>query len=286
LTPKPAPHPAPAGQRILAGILFMCGAGLLFPVMSGFAKFLGADYNTLQISWARAFGHIVFMLIFFVPKFGLGMLRTRRLGTQLMRSLMLFTSNVASFLAIVYIPLGQAAAITMMAPLLVLPLAWLVLGERAARAHIGALLVGFVGVLILIQPGSAVFQWAALLPLLSAACYAIDTPETSTIYSSIVGGFGMLLVLPFVWKTPHGARDIIFFCSLGVLGAMGHYFVARALTYAPANIVAPFQYMQLIGSVVVGYLFFGDFPDFLGWVGAAIIVGAGLYIGWSQRKPG
>ena len=67
---------------------------------------------------------------------------------------------------------------------------------------------------------------------------------------------------------------------------MGHYFVARALAYAPANIVAPFQYMQLIGSVVVGYLFFGDFPDFVGWVGAAIIVGAGLYIGWSQRKPG
>ena len=67
---------------------------------------------------------------------------------------------------------------------------------------------------------------------------------------------------------------------------MGHYFVARALTYAPANIVAPFQYMQLLGSVIVGYLFFGDFPDLLGWVGAAIIVGAGLYIGWSQRKPG
>ncbi len=104
--------------------------------MSGFAKFLGADYNTLQISWARAFGHIVFMLIFFVPRFGLGMLRTRRPGAQLMRSLMLFTSNAASFLAIVYIPLGKAAAITMMAPLLVLPLAWIVLGERASRTHI------------------------------------------------------------------------------------------------------------------------------------------------------
>ncbi|MCX7366733.1 MAG: DMT family transporter, partial [Alphaproteobacteria bacterium] len=74
------------------------------------------------------------------------------------------------------------------------------------------------------------------------------------------------------------------FCCLGVLGGIGHYFVARALTYAPANIVSPFQYMQLIGSVVVGYLFFGDFPDVLGWVGAAIIVGAGLYIGLAQSR--
>ncbi len=289
--------PAPAGQRILAGILFMCGAGLLFPVMSGFAKFLGADYNTLQISWARAFGHIVFMLIFFVPRFGLAMLKTRRPGTQLARSLMLFTSNAASFLAIAYIPLAKAASITMMAPLLVLPLAWFVLGERASRRHMMALAVGFAGVLILLQPGTEVFQWAALLSLLSAVCYAvyqvltrlisgIDTPETSAIYSSILGGFGMFAVLPFVWKTPEGARDIFFFCSLGVLGALGHYFVARALKYAPANIVAPFQYMQLIGSVVVGYLFFGDFPDFLGWIGAAIIVGAGLYIGWTQRRRG
>lgn len=283
-------------QRLLAGILFMCGAGLLFPVMSGFAKFLGADYNTLQISWARAFGHIVFMLIFFVPRFGIGMLRARRPLTQLARSAMLFTSNAASFLAIVFIPLAQASAITMMAPLLVLPLAWIVLREHSTRGAIVALGVGFVGVLVLIQPGTELFHWASLLSLLSAACYAIyqvltrlisniDSPETSAIYSSTVGGFGMLLVLPFVWKTPEGLRDIFYFCSLGVLGAMGHYFVARALAYAPANIVAPFQYMQLLGSVIVGYLFFGDFPDLLGWVGAAIIVGSGLYIGLSQRKP-
>ena len=88
---------------------------------------------------------------------------------------------------------------------------------------------------------------------------------------------------PFVWRTPETLRDVAFFCSLGVLGALGHYCVAQALHYAPANIVTPFQYMQLLGSVAVGYLFFGNFPDLVGWIGAAIIVGAGLYIGWSQR---
>jgi drug/metabolite transporter (DMT)-like permease len=290
------PQPAPARQRIIAGILFMCGAGLLFPVMSGFAKFLGQDgFNSLQVSWARAFGHIVFMLVFFMPRFGLAMLRTRRPGTQLGRSAMLFTSNAASFLSITFIPLGKAASITMMAPFFVLPLAWATLGERSTRGRVVATLFAFAGVLLVIRPGTELFHWASLLSLLSAVCYAvyqvltrlisgIDSPETSTFYSSLVGGFGMFLVLPFVWRTPETVRDILFFCSLGVIGAVGHYFVTRALTYAPANIVAPFQYMQLLGSVVVGYLFFGDFPDVLGWVGAAIIVAAGLYIGWSQTR--
>mgnify|MGYP003351695973 CR=1 FL=1 len=110
------------------------------------------------------------------------------------------------------------------------------------------------------------------------------SPETSAIYSSIFGAFGLLLVMPFVWKTPETWRDIALFCSLGVLGAIGHYFVARALQLAPANVVTPFQYFQLIGSVIVGYVFFGHFPDALTWVGAAIIVGAGLYIGWTQTR--
>ena len=274
----------------------MCGGGLLFPVMSGFAKFLGEDgYDSLQISWARAFGHIVYMLIFFVPKFGTQMLRTRRIGTQLVRSLMLFISNASSFLSITYIPLAKAASITMMAPFFVLPIAWIWLGERTTRSRLVAMAVGFAGVLLVIRPGTELFHWASLLSLLSGFCYAvyqvltrlistIDSPETSGFYSSIVGGFGMFLVLPFVWKTPETARDIFFFCSLGVIGGTGHYFVARALNNAPANIIAPFQYFQLLGSVVVGYLFFGDFPDFLGWIGAAIIVGGGLYIGWSQTR--
>ncbi len=288
---------ASASQRVLAGILFMCGAGLLFPVMSGFAKFLGEDgYNSLQVSWARAFGHIVFMLAVFVPRFGLGMLRTRRPVIQLTRSAMLFTSNATNFFAIIFIPLAKTASISLMAPLIVVPLAWALLGERTTVGRLVALAVGFVGVLIVIRPGTELFHWASLFAVVSAVCYAVyqvltrkvagsDPPETSTIYSSVIGAFGMFLVLPFVWRTPESLRDILYFCSLGVIGALGHYLVARAFTNAPANIVSPFQYMQLIGSVTVGYLFFGDFPDLLTWVGAAIIVGSGLYIGWSQTRP-
>jgi drug/metabolite transporter (DMT)-like permease len=219
------------------------------------------------------------------------------LGTQLMRSCLLIMSNLSYFFAITFIPIAMAATISLTAPLVVALLAWPMLGERTTVGRLVALGVGFTGVVIVIRPGTDLFQWASLFVVWSAACYAlyqiltrriagIDSPETSAIYSSIVGAFGMILILPFVWKTPESLRDIFYFCSLGVLGALGHYCVARAMAYAPANIVSPFQYMQLLGSVAIGYLFFGDFPDILGWVGAAIIVGAGLYIGWSQRKSG
>ncbi|HEX9326417.1 MAG TPA: DMT family transporter, partial [Reyranella sp.] len=228
------------GQRILAGILFMCGAGVLFPVMNGFAKFLGeSGYDSLQVSWARAFGHILFMLAAFVPRFGIGMLRTRRPGTQILRSVLLMTSNLSFFFAIVSIPIAKAASISLTAPLVVALLAWPMLGERTTVGRLVALGVGFLGVVIVIRPGTEVFQWASLFVVASATCYALyqiltrriagtDSPETSAIYSSTIGAFGLIVVLPFVWQTPHSLRDILYFCSLGVLGALGHYCVARA----------------------------------------------------------
>ena len=126
----------------------------------------------------------------------------------------------------------------------------------------------------------------ALYQILTRRIAGIDSPETSAIYSSTVGGFGLILILPFVWQTPHSLLHVALFCSLGVLGAIGHYCVARAMHLAPANVISPFQYFQLLSSVAVGYFFFGNFPDLIGWLGAAIIVAAGLYIGVSQRKVG
>ena len=287
---------APA-QNTLLGILFICLAGLLFPMMNGVAKTLGADYSSLQVSWARAFGHVVFMLAAFLPRHGLGLLRTRRPGLQIARSATLFLSNLCFFFAIAFIPIAKAAAISMTAPLIVALLAWPMLKERTTVSRVVALGVGFAGVLTVIRPGTAVFQWASLFVLASAASYglyqiltrtiaAADPPETSTVYSSVVGAFGIMLALPFVWETPRSLFDVALFCSLGVLGALGHYCVARALGYAPASVVSPFQYFQLLGSVAVGWLVFDDLPDALTWIGAGVIVLSGLFIGWSQTRSG
>src|ERR1700733_1453849 len=106
-------------STLLLGVAFICLSGLTPPLMNGVAKLLGENYSSLQVSWARAFGHIVFMLMVFVPKFGLGMLRTRRPLIQLTRSAMLFMSNATNFFAIVFIPLAKTASISLMAPLMV-----------------------------------------------------------------------------------------------------------------------------------------------------------------------
>ena len=282
-----------APQRLLLGIFLMLAAGLLFALMAGFAKLLGQHYSSLQISWARAFGHILFLSALFMPHMGLSLFRTRRPGLQLFRSAMLFTSNLNFFYAISFIPLAKAAAISLAAPLIVALLAWPMLGERTTRGRVVALLIGFVGVLVVIRPGTAIFQWASVFVLISAAAYGvyqiltrriagIDPPETSALYSAFVGGFGMFVVLPFVWIAPLSLLDVGLFCGVAILGALGHYCVAHAFGYAPANVLSPFQYFQLVGSGAVGWLLFSELPDSITWAGAAIIVAAGLYIGWSQ----
>ena len=282
-------------RRLLMGVLFMCGSGIVFPVMNGAAKLLGTHYNSVQISWARAFGHVLFLMMAFLPKYGIEFLKTKKPALQGFRSLMLFLSNLCFFFAISFIPIAQAASISMTGPLVVALLAWPMLGERTTKLRLFLLAAGFGGVVIVIRPGSDLFHWASLFVVASSACYGmyqiltrrvstVDSPATSAFYSSTVGAFVMIAAMPFVWKTPVNAFDLALFGGMGVLGATGHYCVARALQLAPANLVSPFQYFQLIGSVLVGYLVFGDLPDGWTWFGAGVIVTAGLTLGWTQTR--
>ena len=276
--------------RPLMGILFMCLAGSFLPMMNGLAKLLSQDYASEQVVWARTVSHLVFVLALFVPKAGWGLLRTRRPGVQFLRSCLLIASTSLFFSAIRHVPIAKAASISFTAPLIVMLLSAPLLGERVTRTRLLAAMVGFGGVLIVIRPGFEVFHWASLLILGSASCYAvyqvltrlvagIDRPETSVVYSVLVGAVLMSLIVPFSWKTPDSVVDALLLGSLGVFGGLGHYCVARAMTYAPANFVSPFQYWQMIGSVAIGYLLFAEVPDAFTWLGAALIIGAGIFIG-------
>lgn len=282
-------------QRPMLGILFMLLATSLFPVMNGLVKVLSAEYSSEQIIWARTASHLVFVLALFAPRYGLRLLRTVRPGVQIARSLVLLASTTCFFSGVKFIPLAEAASISFMSPFIVALLAVPYLGEKVSPVRLIAVAVGFCGVLVVIRPGTDVFRWASLLIVGSALCYATyqiltrkvagyDRPETSVVYSALVGTLVMTLIVPFFWTTPKSLADAALLASLGVLGGLGHYCVARALTYATASVVSPFHYWQIVGSVLVGYLLFADLPDAYTWTGAALIIASGLFIGWRETR--
>ena len=286
---------APRPARVIRGILLMLAAVSLFALMNTLVKLLSANYDSLQIVWARTLGHFAFMLAIFAPARGAHILRSRHLGTQFLRSIMQICSTFCFFTGLAFMPLAEATTIGFLSPLLVALLAVPMLGESLTRARLAALILGFAGVLLVIQPGSDVFHWASLLILCSSAFYAIytvltrrvgpyDPPETSVVYSALVGAFLTSAIVPFFWKTPAGALDTAAFVATGLLGGLGHYCVARALVNAPANVISPFQYFQLLGAGLLGYLVFGNLPTLTAWIGAATIIASGLWIGWSESR--
>jgi len=283
-------------SRPLLGVAYMCGACALFPIMNGLVKLLAATYDATQIVWFRIVVHLCLVAVVFTPQLGLALFRTHRIGLQTVSSIAMLVSTLCFFSAVKYVGVAEAISISFVSPLVVVFLAWPLLGERITALRLAAVALGFAGVLVVIRPGSAVFHWASLLLLGSAFCYAlyqivirrlagVDHPATSIFYSVLLGSILLSFVLPIVWQTPRSWQDWLLFLSLGVLGGLGHYCVAKALTFASANLVAPFNYTQMIGSVIVGYLLFAEVPDLYTWLGTAVIVGAGLLVTWQATRP-
>jgi drug/metabolite transporter (DMT)-like permease len=285
----------PRQTSLLLGIFFMCAACTLFPIMNGIVQVLSRTYPSEQIIWARTTGHLLIVLALIVPRYGFSVLKSRKPGVQVSRSLLLLASTTFFFFSVKDVPLAKASSISFMSPFFVTLLALPMLGEQIGWKRLAAVTVGFLGVLVVIRPGSEVFQPAALGIVVSAFCYAIyqiltrqvaglDRPETSVMYSGLFGALVMCCVIPFFWVPFNSWSDIFWHLTLGVLGAAGHWCVAKAMTYGAANVIAPFQYWQMIGAIAVGYAITGLWPDQWTWLGASIIIGAGLYIAITETR--
>lgn len=273
----------------------MCAGVALFPFMNAAVKLLGARYPVSEIVWARFTGHLVVMLMVFLPQYGRRLLATRRPGVQIARSLLMLVSNMMFVVAIARVPLATASAIGFTSPLIVTALSVPLLRENVGIRRWSAVLIGFAGALLVIRPGSGLHDPAVLLLLLSSACYALyqiatrwvglyDGAPTGIVFSALLGSLAMSFVLPFTFVLPRSALDLGLLCSLGLLGGAGHYLVIRAFQSGPAAVIAPLGYVELIGTTILGYLIFGNFPDLWTWVGAAIIIASGLYIALRERR--
>ena len=288
------PRPA-AAPDALRGILLMCAGVSLFPLMNAMMKLLTARYPVFEIVWARFTGHLVVMLAVFLPQYGYRLIATRRPLVQFARSALMLASNGVYVLAIGKVPLATASAIGFTSPLIVTALSVPLLRERVGWRRWSAVFVGFCGALLIIRPGSGFADATVLLLLGSSGAYALyqiatrwvmahDNPATGIIFAALLGSLATTLLLPFVFVMPKSLVDLAMLIALGALGGLGHFLVIKAFQAAPASVIAPLGYVELIGTATLGYLIFANFPDALTWVGALIIIASGLYIAMRERS--
>lgn len=281
----------PAEQNIMRGILLMSlTAVVMFPLLNATVKFLVADFSVWQIVWARAIFHLGFMLILFVPQMGfIELFKTAHPIRQALRSVAQLLAMVLYFSALERISLPTATAIGFTAPLLVVAFSVPLLGERVGLRRWCAVIIGFLGALIIIRPGSDVTDWATLYVFGGAICYALyqaltrrvsenDDPRVSAVYTVIIALIGGSIMAPFDLVMPDTSYHWLAFLGLGLCGALGHFYLIKAYAMAEASVISPFDYGQLIGATVLGYLIWGDFPDLWTWIGAGILVCSGVYV--------
>jgi drug/metabolite transporter (DMT)-like permease len=291
----------------LAGVFFALGGGVILSVNDLAIKALSGDYPLHQVILIRAFIGIALVLaVIGIGGTGFRQLLTRRPKEHLFRVSIVMVSNVTYFLGLAALPLADAVATAFVAPLIVTAMSAVVLGEKVGPHRWAAVAVGLIGVLVMVRPGSGVMQPAALLILISAFCYASshmmtrrmrDTESAMTLNFFVQIGFltvsttmGLLagdgrfagsgdpslefLLRPWVWP-PVG--DWWAFAATGVAVGIGGMMISQAYRTSEAALIAPFEYIGMPMAIFWGMVVFGTLPDATGWLGIALICGAGLY---------
>lgn len=272
----------------LPGILIALAGFLIFTVQDTVVKLLAGDWSVIQISAFIAFGCMIPPLLWVGLGDGFGRLRTRHVKLHLTRAILAPIAGLACFYAYAHMPLADAYAIAFSMPLIITALSVPLLKEQVGWRRWSAVAVGFVGVLIMLRPGSGMFGAPAMAMLLAATVWGFvftlirrapdDHPASFAIWVNLGIVVGMLPLLPFAWTTPTLGQLGIVLVG-GLCGGMGYTLLALAYSKAPASIVAPFQYMQILYAAVIGLVVFGDpLPDKWTWVGTAIVVASGIYI--------
>lgn len=290
-----APAPLPDTRRTrLTAIALMSGAIVCFSLLDTCAKWLGGTMQPMQVVLARYVISVALVSLLLNPWSHPGITRTKRPWLQGFRSLLLLGSTALNFVALQYLQLAETVSIMFAAPLLVALLAGPLLGEWAGPRRLIAIGVGFLGVLVVTRPGLGGLHPAALLSVCGCFCYAFyslatrmlassDSPQTTMFYSGIGGVVIMLPLLPLYWSWPADWQSWLLMCGTGFFGAVGHWLLILAHQRAPATILAPFIYSQIIWMILLGWFVFGQIPDRFTFIGAAVVIASGLYLLYRER---
>ena len=281
-------------MRLLA-ILLMCCTMLCFTGLDTCSKWLSASLPAAQIVWARYVGAAVIALAASRPLSRPAALRSKRPWLQLLRSTFLLGSTSANVIALRYLQLSETATISFLAPVFVALLAGPFLGEKVGAERMIAIAVGFLGVAIATRPGTAAFHPIVLVAVAGVVCnsaYMVatrklagaDAAQTTLVWTQIAGLVFLTPILPWVWRQPGSWGVWLVMAATGVFGAAGHGLLIIAHRYAPAPVLSPFLYTQLIWMIVSGALVFGDWPAASTLVGAALVIACGVFLALRERR--
>ena len=272
----------------MKAIIFNLLAWVMLPIMDGIAKYLSSDIPVLQITWARYFFTVFFTLpiIFFL--FKKYFVWTKKPKLQFLRGLILLIANICFFYSISVISLAKALTLAFIAPLIVTAFSPFFLGEKVGYRRWLAVIIGFVGSLVVIRPGFVEINFASIAALITGFMYGFyliitrklsssDNPLLTLLLTGVVGAIIISLVMPIVWVQP-SLKQWSLMAAVGIFACIGHYFLILSLKYADASKLAPFSYFEIVTNVIIGYYFFGDFPDNWTFLGLFIIISAGVYI--------
>ena len=276
----------------MKAIIFNLLAWVMLPIMDGFAKYLSAELPVLQITWARYFFTVVFifpLMLFFFKKY---LVWTDKPKLQLIRGLILLTANISFFYSISVISLPKALTLAFVAPLVVTAFSPFFLGESVGYRRWAAVIIGFIGSLVVIRPGFLEINLASLAALGTGIMYGFyliitrklstsDNPLLTLLLTGVVGAIIATTFMPFVWVSPNFNQWSIM-AAIGLFACIGHLFIILSLKFADASKLAPFSYFEIVTNIIIAYYFFGDFPDSWTFLGLFIIVFSGIYI--SRRE--
>ena len=272
----------------MKAIFYNLLAWAILPFMDTIAKYLSSDLSFFQITWARYFFTVFFTLPFMFFFFRKNLTWTTQPKLQILRGLTLFFANVLFFYSISIISMAKALTLAFVAPLITTALSPFILGEKVGFRRWSAVIVGFIGSLIVIRPGFIDFNLASIAALGTGCFYGIyliitrklhssDSPLLTLLLTGVVGlVFGSFLV-PVVWINPTFNQWSLL-ALMGLFACLGHLFLILSLKYADASKLAPLGYFEIVTNIILGYYFFMDLPDKWTFLGLFVIISSGLYI--------
>jgi drug/metabolite transporter (DMT)-like permease len=288
------PGREPRQERIPLAIAYMIGATAMFAGSSAVSKLLVVDYPIGEVLFSRCAVGLICVAAFILPQTGLAVFRTKKLTSHLVRSVSQSCSQTFILIAFSLMPLASAVAINFSAPLFATAVAALLFKEAVGPARWLALIVGFVGVLLVTSPGADTFQLGSLFALGNAVLYgsvtvgvrrmtSTESTETLTMYQLLLLTCLFALSLPFGFVAP-GWTDAGVMVLNGMGNALGQYWWTRSLYLAPTSAVVPFNYFSLVWALMLGFVVWGDLPTIHLLIGSAIVVGSGLFLLWSETR--